>query len=247
MFLTAFTRTSLLFIALCTMPLKAYGNHVSFNFCYENKEFLPHFVGNSTLVPDKRPGALIEVLKRLDELTPEVSINFIRKPWVRCLSQLKDGKVSGVIGSYSDERSRYAIYPTVNGELDKSRAIDNLATCLMVSRKAPIPQSEVTTIAVPFGYIVASQLKASGYEVYETDSLTLAHQLLSQGRVSASVIDCSTEVDEQSFLVLPQPIREHQGYLMVSRSFERSYPNIVKQMWLLLSQMDREEFYEKYQ
>lgn len=219
---------------------------IEFNFCYENKEFYPHFLGNSTIVPEDRPGALIEVLLQLNKMVPEVTLSFTRKPWVRCLSLLESGGVSAVIGSFSEERSRYAVYPLKDGQLDVSKAIDNLSTCFVVLRSSQLTTKDVTTVAVPYGYIVSGQLKNAGFEVYETDSLKLAHQLLLSKRVSASVIDCNNSLENKALTILPEPIRKHQGYLMMSKKFYQHSPELAKNLWSTLSKLDRKAIYNKY-
>ena len=118
---------------------------LEFSFCYENKEFYPHFLGNSTEIPEDKPGAMVEVLQRLDYLVPEVEFSYTRKPWARCLSLLESGNVSAVIGSFSEERSKYAVYPSKGGQLDKSKAIDNLSTCLVVLQNSQLTKKQVTT------------------------------------------------------------------------------------------------------
>lgn len=219
---------------------------IEFKFCYENKEFYPHFLGNSTVIPKDRPGALIEVLLRLDEAVPEITISFIRKPWARCLNLLESGSVSAVIGSFSKERSKYAVYPLKDGQLDVNKAIDNLSTCLVVLKNSHLTIKDVSTVAVPYGYIVAGQLKNAGFEVYETDSLSLAHQLLLSKRVSASVIDCSNSLENENFRILPKPIRKHQGYLMMSKDFFQRSPEIATHLWSTLSKLNRKDIYSKY-
>jgi len=219
---------------------------IEFNFCYENKEFFPHFLGDSTLVPQDRPGALIEALQQLNKMVPEVAFSFTRKPWARCLSLLENGGVSAVIGSFSEERSQFAVYPLKDGQLDVSKAIDNLSTCFVVLRSSQLTMKEVTTVAVPYGYIVSGQLKNAGFEVYETDSLTLAHQLLVSKRVSASVIDCNNSIENKVLMILPEPIREHQGYLMLSKKFYQQSPELAKNLWNKLSKLDRKAIYNKY-
>lgn len=237
-------------LLLCSGSSFAHGSvnaPIEFKFCYENKEFYPHFLGNSTLIPKDKPGALIEVLQRLDELVPAVAISYTRKPWARCLNLLESGSVSAVIGSFSQGRSEYAVYPLKDGQLDVNKAIDNLSTCLVVLRSSQFTMKEVTTVAVPYGYIVSGQLKNVGFKVYETDSLSLAHQLLISKRVSASVIDCNNSLVNEKLRILPKPIRQHQGYLMMSKKFYRRSPEIAMELWNTLSSLNRKDIYSKYQ
>ena len=70
-------------------------------FCYEDKELPPSYMGNGLVVPKERPGAAIEILRRADKLLESISIKYVRKPWQRCLYELKKNKIDAVIASYT--------------------------------------------------------------------------------------------------------------------------------------------------
>jgi len=79
------TKGLIALLSLCLLiaslrPAFAENSPLSFLFCYENKEFYPHFTGNSTTVPSKNAGALIDILIELNHKVSEIDINFIRKP-----------------------------------------------------------------------------------------------------------------------------------------------------------------------
>ena len=92
---------------------------------------LPHYTTNSLKVPKIKAGAVIDALRQIDNKITAINFNFIRKPWLRCLSDLSSGKVSAILGSYTNEREKYAVYPKKNGKLDNTRAFSKISTCLI--------------------------------------------------------------------------------------------------------------------
>ena len=102
---------------------------LSLRFCYEDKQLLPYYTGNSAEVP-AAPGATIEHLQQVAAVAG-ISLELVRMPWLRCLQQLADNEIDALVASYSSEREHYTIYPRNNaGQPDPSRAINTNALCL---------------------------------------------------------------------------------------------------------------------
>ena len=80
------------------------GESVLFTFCYEDREFLPFYVGGGSQVPETNPGTSIEMIRDLDARMPEIRVSYVRQPWKRCLSDLGKGAVAGVLASYRAEQ-----------------------------------------------------------------------------------------------------------------------------------------------
>ena len=86
------------------------GSNPVLRFCYEDKQLLPYYAGNSSSVP-MHPGATIEHLQQATALA-DVELQLIRMPWLRCLQQLADNNVDALIASYSEQRADYTLFPT---------------------------------------------------------------------------------------------------------------------------------------
>ncbi len=227
---------------------------LKFSFCYENKTLLPHFAGEGRLVPQTMPGAAIEVLQRLDEKAEGISFHFVRFPWKRCLNDLKQGDIDGVIGRYSEERASFAVYPRLpNGDLDFSKSMINTETCFIYNREFPLgwdgknlSYAGKLTISVPSGYELINDLKRKGTNVYEAETINLAHRLLFTGRVDASVSNCRLKMLPNGFVQNPIPIVSNPGFLLFSQHFYYQYPKHAETLWNLLREIDKETLYEKY-
>ncbi len=242
-----------LLITLASSSAVATNQSVELLFCYENKEFTPHFFGNSTLVPSKNPGVVVDILRALDIEETRVIIKFIRQPWARCLKDLESGNVSAVVGSYSIKRAIYGAYPRKENKIDLTRAFSNLSTCLLHQKtekvrwdgekltfKSPI------TIAIPRGYKIIRKLEDMGFTAYITDSLDQAHKLLFFGRVAASISDCTFKNYPATITMNNTPIRNHYGHLILNRSFYNKNRLLSESLWDKLQKIDKQSYYQNY-
>ena len=72
----------ILVMSAATLPSYAVadsGERIEFTYCYETRELFPHFLGEGFAIPQSNPGAVIEVLKQLDDLTEQVDIQADQK------------------------------------------------------------------------------------------------------------------------------------------------------------------------
>lgn len=240
-------------IAFACNSTVAANNPVELIFCYENKEFIPHFMGNSTVVPPENPGVVVDILRELDIKESRINIEFIRKPWVRCLKDLASGNVSAVIGSYSSEREKYGVYPKIENKIDHTRAFANVTTCLLHHKSEKImwdgeklKLKSPLTVAVPRGYKIAKKLKNMGFIIYITDSLDQAHKLLFFNRVATSISDCTFENFPVYITMNKTPVRNHYGYLILNISFYNKNKILSERLWDHIQKIDKQKHYRNY-
>jgi polar amino acid transport system substrate-binding protein len=253
MFKLVYLLSCLLYCCFANTSIAAATEQVVFKYCYENKEFLPHFTGNSTEIPAQYPGAEIEILRALDQQITQIRFQFQREPWLRCLKYLETGQVDAVIGSYNKQRAQYAMYPWKDNQLDLERAYLRIDTCLLTVKGAKLDWdgrqftvAEKIAIAVPRGYSIIKLLSKQKFVLYETDSPEKAHELLFKRRVQASISSCDFEQFPDYIVKQPIPIRSHYGYLMISRPFFQQHPELTEQLWDGLAAIDKQSYYQKY-
>ena len=244
-----------LFILLGLLSNSAYSEEISQKivFCYENKSFPPHFLGESMLVPKENPGAVIDILKDLDKKLKTIHIVYVRQPWSRCLQELKLGEVTAVLGSFSDKRAEYGAYPERDGYLDKSKAFDYLATCFIRNKDQKVTwdgkkvnTKEQLTVAIPLGYAVKKNLEKLGFAIYQTNSLESSYHLLKSNRVLLSIIDCESKKLPGFATVIKPPVREHYGYMILNKFFYQSNPTLSNDIWDELAKFDKKKYRAKY-
>tara|TARA_B100001059_G_scaffold58250_1_gene53553 strand:+ start:11455 stop:12273 length:819 start_codon:yes stop_codon:yes gene_type:complete len=227
-----------------TVPLGAAQSELTLRFCYEDKQLLPYYAGNSVTVPE-HPGATIEHLQRA-AVAVGIRVELVRMPWLRCLQQLADGKVDALVAAYNADRAHFTIYPQDEfGQPDPSKAINRNALCLTYRFDNTLPaklenENAVLTIARPLGY-QPLPLPPHAVQV-SAHSLENALELVVSGRVDATTVTCEIngiaanrqEIDTLPLKVLQPPVYYSVGYLMLSKPFYQQNPLIADKLWRAL-------------
>lgn len=229
---------------------------VTLRFCYEDKQLLPYYAGDSAKVATS-PGAAIEHLQQA-AATAGISLAVIRMPWLRCLQQLADNQVDALVAAHSHERQHYTMYPRdKDGQPDPARAINTNALCLAhrfdtnLATKITDPASSLT-IARPYGY---RPLPFPEHAVLVgAHSPEQALELVVSGRVDATTVTCQLnglaakrrDIDNLPLKILQPPVYFSVGYLMISKQFYQDYPVLTERLWQALPQTLHRERYLEY-
>ncbi|WP_440056800.1 amino acid ABC transporter substrate-binding protein (plasmid) [Pseudoalteromonas sp. T1lg65] len=226
-------------------------------FCYEDKH-APPFVHHSSMnIPQDNPGLSIELVQLLNKQLINARFVFIRKPWQRCLNDLKHGDVDVVIASHLVAREAYMVFPmTSDAVVDESLAVNKIATCLLKHKdklfldvSADIP----ATVALPRGYAAKERLSKE-FKVLETDSFKEATALVDRKLVDATIGLC--QIDNTKVQLLPPfdklkasypPLDITYGYLAFSKAFYDANPLLAAELWKLSEAVDMDELYLNYQ
>ncbi|KZN56897.1 hypothetical protein N474_09760 [Pseudoalteromonas luteoviolacea CPMOR-2] len=225
--------------------------------CYEDKNAPPFFLGSGFDVPKERPGATIEILQSLEERISTVRMVFVRKPWQRCLKDIKNNKVDAVVASYRPERSKFLQFPkNVDGSINLSLAISMLGTCLVGKQGLAVDianRNYPLSLAAPRGYAVLSTLQQDLYRVILTDSQEDAYQLVLKSLVDGSLGLCKI-YDEQvagfphsdKLQAVYPPVDISYGYLALSKEFTEQNPEMAQTLWDQLESMPLHKYYLDY-
>ena len=88
-----------------------------FQFCLENQQVPPFLLGTADIVEGKN--GIVGDLLFISSQTSNLPIKFNRRPWKRCIEELKHGKVDAVAAFvFSEDRDNWSAFPKTNGELD---------------------------------------------------------------------------------------------------------------------------------
>ncbi|KZN57107.1 transporter substrate-binding domain-containing protein [Pseudoalteromonas luteoviolacea] len=247
------------FIAtFCFVVFSSFASATTFiTVCYEDKNAPPFFLGSGFDVPQERPGATIDILKSLEKQVSTVRFVFVRKPWQRCLKNIKENKVDAVVASYRSERSEFLRFPkNLDGSINLSLAISMLGTCLVGQQGLAIDVANKNfplSLAVPRGYAVLKTLQEDLYRVILTDSQEDAYQLVLKSLVDSSLGLCKV-YDEQvagfphsdKLQAIFPPIDISYGYLALSKGFMAQNPLVAQTLWDKLGSMQLHQFYLDY-
>ncbi|WP_372626604.1 amino acid ABC transporter [Arsukibacterium sp.] len=236
--------TPLIVVVAATVPQKVAEADLTLRFCYEDKQLLPFFAGDSVTVPE-HPGATIEHLQRATTAVG-ISLELVRMPWLRCLQQLAEGKVDALVAAYYANRAHFTMYPQDQfGRPDPSRAINSNALCLTYRFDNDLPaklknENAELTIARPLGY-QALPLPPHA-RLVSAHSPENALELVVSGRVDSTTVTCEInglvanrqEIDTLPLKVLQPPVYYSVGYLMLSKPFYLKNPEVADKLWRAL-------------
>lgn len=255
-FLLVTALPAVLFVALADTPELPAKSTVTLRFCYEDKQLLPYYAGNTIKVP-ANPGASIEHLQQA-AIAAGISLELVRMPWLRCLQQLADNNVDALIAAYSAERAHYTVFPKdKHGAADPAKAINTNALCLSHRFDIDLPKkiadkSSALTIARPYGY---RPLPLPEHAVLVgAHSPEQALELVVSGRVDATTVTCEInglaanrqEIDTLPLVIMQPPVFYSVGYLMLSQQFYRQHPTTAEHLWQVLPQTLDHKRYIQY-
>ncbi len=238
---------------IATQVRSAAAPHI-LTFCYEDKELYPHYLQAGASVPVQKPGAAIDIMKQLDSLIPAMEVKYIRKPWKRCLNELKQSRVDALIGRYTEERAEFSHYPRLaDDRLDVSKAISKTTSCFIHDKALPFDWDGTTVnvkkpigLIAPMGYSVVEDLRQLGFDVYEVSTIDTAHNLLFNGKFQVSLSNCYLRNKPENIVENPIPFTEQFGYLVFSKQYYWANKERAQFIWKKLQTIDKESIYQRY-
>lgn len=228
---------------------------IPLKFCYEDKQLLPYYTGDSDSVQDP-PGATIEHLRKATALLPQITLKLQRKPWLRCLQLLEQNKVDAVVATFETSRQQFAVYPfDAEGKPDASLAMSQHATCLVQRPGSDVfanTSGKTVVVARPLGYITPTY--PAGITVLPVQSQQQAFNLVKEGRVDATSTLCEVNQIPLSDTALEglqlnfPPLYQTTGYLIFSKQFHQQHPALTQALWQSLAQSrDAQRYFEYLQ
>lgn len=168
-------------------------------------------------------------------------------PWKRCLNNIASGEVAGgFAASYSDERAKFAAYPTTaDGKLDHSRRLktDGYSLYRVKGTTAHWDGKQFVNlngrIGSQLGYASAAELRKHGASVYESnDSPDTAMRHLIAGDLQLLVL-MTFEGDEQlnnpdlarKVEKIPSPFVDKPYFVIFNRDYYSANRKAVEAFW----------------
>lgn len=220
---------------------------VILRFCYYDYEMLPYYKGNNTVVPPLgQRGVIIDIM---DQVAEEInlSLDWIRRPWPRCLSMMEQGQVDGLVAvSHTPERAQIMRFPQLeNGGLDTARTMSPLAYYFFYNIYNPLEwdgekfDRARVSMASPRGYVVTKLLREKSYaNLQEMGSVEGFKALL--GRKIDVYVESMLLFDEAKkkfpnfdlrIKRLEPPIYLSYTFSPVSYSAYQRHPEIIEKLW----------------
>ncbi|MBI2306263.1 MAG: transporter substrate-binding domain-containing protein [Rhodocyclales bacterium] len=207
---------------------------------YAETENPPRILGQGAVVPADRPGISIELLRMAADKAG-VTLELVRVPWKRCLYLLENAYVDAIFhASYTEDRARYAVYPTREGKLDTGRAIylNRYALYLRKGSEIRWDGRSLANAGKPLGTLsgnaVAEDLKQLGVAVEEAPGVRANMEKVRSGRIAAYV---EIEGIGDDFLAgrraefaeiekHPLPFQDKHYFVVLSKPFYQRNPTL---------------------
>jgi polar amino acid transport system substrate-binding protein len=169
-----------------------------------------------------------------------------RTPWQRGLYLIKTGQADAIFASsYTKDRLSYGVYPMKDGQPDSSRKLFDQSYRLYVRAGSGVRWDGKTLsnlhapVGATPGYAVIPVLRAMGVDVEPEPSHVANLRKLVAGRLDAYA-ELVTHVrpllhaDPAEFgnvIELSPPVLSQAYYLMFSKIFYASVPQVAERMW----------------
>ena len=245
-------------ILLITISLSLIGKQ-TIVLGYENAPVRPYALGDSNEVPEENPGITVELLQKVAE-NLNITFDFKRLPWKRCLSNMSTGELDGVFqASYKEERELLGNYPMKGDKLDRSRALTTMSYNLYKLKDSniywdgEILNTQNRPIGAVLGYSIVGDLKKMGVAVDEGKAAVNNLMKVSLGRIPATC-ELSTEADKilnekddqfKDIIKVEPPIKVKPYYLMLSHKFVLNNPELAEKIWDEIAKVRNSSFYKE--
>lgn len=251
----------ILFSSLFFFLTVIHSNAKTLTIAYENNSQPPYYMGVTTEVPDKNPGVIIEMLRRIEKRIDGIEIRFIRRPWLRCLNELEKNRVDGVFNSsYMRSRLRHGWYPTLDktlsGPVDTSRRLTTISYSFYTLKKTDLDwngsnfQIFKKPVGAPFGFSIVSDLTKKGIIVKEAYNTEENFKRLISNRIIAVALQSVTADSKlaenlpeyQNIVKLSPDIVTKEYYLMLSDKLISENQELAWKIWNTIKTIREEEF-----
>ncbi|GEM_PF-1602286 len=214
--------------------------------CLEVEDYPPYFFkpeneGRYT----ERTGILLELIDRCAEATG-VEVEYLSKPWRRCLADAKDNRVDAIAPViWSQARQEWGRFPVdEDNRLDPEAALLSVDYPVFTHRDSSLKwDGERFTgirygVAAPLGHVAHRRLKhmgvlpASAFTV--VDGLTMVSRGFLDGFVAESMSGRFIAKNQgyDNLIVEIEPVfLSTELYLVFSSGYAESRPEVVDQMW----------------
>ncbi|RTR39167.1 hypothetical protein EKG38_09595 [Shewanella canadensis] len=220
-----------------------------FRVCFEMQDNMPFIQGvpEDGVVVLGEHGVLADLLiLAAEQHSIELSFSFM--PWKRCIQQLGQGKVDGIIAAiWSSERDSWGVFPKMGEAVDNERAIWFVDYLIYIKSGSGLNWDGSNFsgvhygIAAPLGYIAHQKLSELGVLHNQNLSLTDGFALLALERLDGYVVEESigrrviNDLQLTDKLVsLATPFMRVHWFIPVSHQWYKAYPEFSLEFWLTL-------------
>ena len=224
----------------------------------ENSNDFPYVIGDSEKILDPNPGLTIEMLNKIAQ-DLNITFEFQRFPWNRCLSMMEKGLYDGCFSaSYKKEREKLGVYPKKSGHIDEAkRLMDSSYALYTRANSKPIwdkkkllhPSPKKLKIVSLRGFSIKKFLESQGAEVYEVDKIVQALNMVREKRVDAAALidlpaDYVIKKNKLNLAIQVPPLKTKAYFLMFSHQFYSKNKDLAERIWKSLEEIRKSTYFE---
>lgn len=223
--------------------------HEKITLCYEDQDYPPYLVGASQGVNNQNSGVLVDLSRKAFK-EAGITVDFVRRPWKRCMRMVEQNKAAGMFGViYRKEREKIGRYPFKSGEIDPSRRF--------LSVEYPVFHHKDITVSWDGKSFISKDIKIGTPLGYDTvKSLKIEHNidaninflpekglaLVAQKKLDGYILEKNVGLQllrKQNLIekVIPHqsPFKQHNLYLFLSHGFYESHTEEAEKVWTSLA------------
>ena len=247
----------LFYILILSLPWSAWAE-VELKVAYDTDIQFPYYLGQSSEIPQYKPGAIVELVKLLETKIEGLKVSLVRYPWKRCLVKLKEGEVDSLFNSsFKEERKLFGRYPTKNGQIDRGRRITTISYYFYKMKESAFSwdgkqvSNPQAIIGAPLGFSIVDDLKNMNLEVVQTHATLSNLQKLTRSMISVVALqEVTADYYVNNFnqfkelLKVKPPLKTQPYYLMISHQFSQQHPKLSEKIWDAIAQLRQEKLTE---
>ncbi|WP_417831956.1 substrate-binding periplasmic protein [Terasakiella sp.] len=237
------------FVALIGYIPVAHANE-TVRLCYEDEDYAPYLRGESQQPAKPNPGVLVEITQAAFKEAGQ-KVQYIRRPWKRCMHLLRDGKIAGMFGViHTKEREKIGKYPMQNGEIDLERRLLFVDYPIFYNAAHSAIQWDgqkfsgtTPRIGTPLGYATVKSLKNEHKITPNTSFLPeTGLKLVSEGKLDGYIVEKNVGLSllsklglKEEVIVHQPPFKRHALYLVLSHDFYEKNSKVAEKIWSTLA------------
>lgn len=218
-------------------------------FCYEPIEQFPYYMGNSNKTQDP-PGVSIDLINLVAKKL-KFKAEFHRRPWKRCLFELKNGVVDGIFnGSFKESRLKVGRYPFTKGSIDSTKRITTLSYNFYTNKNSDFTwdgkkiSGNSQKVIAPLGYSIVDNLNKLNNIVVIEKGTTVQHlKMLYENKVDAIAAQkvtadklISKNNRYKNIKIIEEPIKIKDYFLLLSHQLVEKEETLAKKIWKTLGE-----------
>lgn len=233
---------------------------VNIKFCAPENDVYPFFISQGDSITGINPGIMNQVITK--EKFPNVTLQYVKRPWKRCNTDLENGEVDMMIGGYDPDR-RDVVYPLKLGFNLNDTSVSTANVCFSSIKGKQMDKTRLGMQGLS-SFIVGIE---AGFSKKHPDGIKPRwvvlfnpiekYRMLEKGRIDAIVQVCAMDgtypietkaeaTGYTNFETMYPPYLSNPAYVVFSENFALLHNELAKKIIVKARSVDKERVYSRY-